>query len=79
MKAVAIADLARLAYRRLSPTLRRQLNRIIWRMASGDYTGVISWGGGVYSVTLSTGIFVIIEDRPDVVVVQHIIHPSGGV
>ena len=78
MKAVAIADLARPAYRRLSPTLQRQLNRLIWRMAGRNYTGTTSWGGGVYSVTLSTSIFVIIEDRPDVVVVQHIIHPSGG-
>jgi hypothetical protein len=76
MKAVAIADLARSAYRRLSPAVRRQLNSMIWQMARGDDTDATSWGGEVYSVTLSDGTFVVIEDRSDVVVVQHVIRPS---
>jgi hypothetical protein len=78
MKAVAIADLARPAYRRLPPHVKSQLNRIVWRMAAGDYTGITGWDGGVYSVTLGDGTFVVIEDRPSVVVVQHIIRLFGG-
>jgi hypothetical protein len=76
MKAVSIADLARSAYRRLPLAVRRQLNRMIWQMARGDYTDATSWEGGVYSVTLSDGTFVVIEDRSDVIVVQHVIRPS---
>ena len=73
MKAVQIGPFARTTYQRLSLDQKRQLNRSVWRIASGDLSGTTNWGGGVFSFIVQGDIFVVVEDREEIVSIEHII------
>jgi hypothetical protein len=75
MKAVQMGPFARTTYQRLAVIQKRQLNRSVWRIAGGDLTGTANWGGGVFSFSLPGDIFVVIEDREEIVSIEHIIFP----
>lgn len=73
MKAVEIQNFARTALLQLPPAVRREIGSRLFALAAGNYQDLVSYGGGVYSFTVTDGITVYIEDRTDRIVVFHIV------
>lgn len=73
MKAVEIQIFARATLLQLPLALRREIGHRLFDIAGGNYQGLVSFGGGVYSFKVTSGIAVYIEDRTDCIVVFHIV------
>jgi hypothetical protein len=73
VKAVEIQSFARATLLRLPLALRREIGHQLFDIAAGNYQGLVSFGGGVYSFEVTGGIAVYIEDRTDRIVVFHIV------
>ena len=73
MKAVEIQNFARTTLLQLLPAVRREIGHRLFDIAAGNYQGLVSYGGGVYSFEVTGRITVYIEDRTDRIVVFHIV------
>jgi hypothetical protein len=73
MKAVEIQSFARATLLELPAAVRREIGQRLFAIAAGNYQGLVSYGGGVYSFEVTGGIAVYLEDRTDRVVVFHIV------
>ena len=73
MKAVEIQIFARATLLQLPLALRREIGHRVFDIAAGNYQGLVSFGGGVYSFEVTGEVAVYIEDRIDRIVVFHIV------
>lgn len=73
MKAVEIQSFARTTLLQLPPAVRREIGSRLFAVAAGNHYDLVSYGGGMYSFTVTDGVTVYIEDRTDRVVVLHIV------
>ena len=73
MKAIEIYSFAQATLLRLPPTMRREIGRRLSVIAAGNYQGLVSYGGGVYSFQVTGGVTIYIEDRQDRVVIFHVV------
>ena len=73
MKAVEIQNFARATLLGLPAVVRTEIGQRLFAIAAGNYQGIVSYGGGVYSFEVTGKITVYIEDRVDRIVVFHIV------
>jgi len=73
VKAVEIQSFARTTLLQLPAAVRREIGHRLFDIAAGNYQGLVSYGGGVYSFEVTGRITVYIEDRADRIVVFHIV------